>query len=260
MKNFARLQNDFQDCVMTDDVSVLSDLVQGSRASREVLFGVYKFAYVSRLVEAMRKDYEYLHGYLGDETFDEMARSYISAKPSRQANLRWFSHAVPNFLKENEPYSRHPILSELAALETALSDAIDAADDAVLDLADMAALPPEAWKDLRLRRHPTSCRLDCSTNVAAVWMSLKNDETPPDVADISSQLLIWRQDAMPMFRELSEEEGMMWDEAAKGVSFGVLCSMLAMYDDPDSAAARAAGYLHGWVTAGLLAGDHRDDA
>jgi hypothetical protein len=58
----------------------------------------------------------------------------------------------------------------------------------------------------------------------------------------------------PMFRELSAEEAMMWDEASGGIPFGVLCSMLATYDDPDGAAARGAGYLHGWITAGLLTG------
>ena len=47
---------------------------------------------------------------------------------------------------------------------------------------------------------------------------------------------------------------MMWDEAANGIPFGVLCEMLATYDDPDGAAARGAGYLHGWITAGLLTG------
>ncbi len=56
-----------------------------------------------------------------------------------------------------------------------------------------------------------------------------------------------------MFRELSTEEAMMWDEAAKGIPFDVLCEMLATYDDPDGAAARGAGYLHGWITSGLLA-------
>ena len=44
----------------------------------------------------------------------------------------------------------------------------------------------------------------------------------------------------------------MWDEAANGIPFGVLCEMLATYDDPDGAAARGAGYLHGWITAGIL--------
>ena len=45
---------------------------------------------------------------------------------------------------------------------------------------------------------------------------------------------------------------MMWDEAANGIPFGVLCEMLATYDDPDGAAARGAGYLHGWITSGIL--------
>ena len=55
-----------------------------------------------------------------------------------------------------------------------------------------------------------------------------------------------------MFRELPAEEAMMWDEATNGIPFGVLCEMLATYADPDSAAGRGAGYLHGWITAGLL--------
>ena len=33
---------------------------------------------------------------------------------------------------------------------------------------------------------------------------------------------------------------MMWDEAANGIPFGVLCEMLATYDDPDGAAGRGA--------------------
>ena len=37
-----------------------------------MLFGVYKYAYGSRLVEAMRNDHKLLHSYLGDEMFDAM--------------------------------------------------------------------------------------------------------------------------------------------------------------------------------------------
>ena len=97
-------------------------------------------------------------------------------------------------------------------------------------------------------------RLELATNAAAIWLALKNDETPPDATalDEPARLLIWRQDVTPMFRELPAEEAMMWDEATNGIPFGVLCEMLATYDDPDNAAGRGAGYLHGWITAGLL--------
>jgi hypothetical protein len=125
----------------------------------------------------------------------------------------------------------------------------------------MAGFAPEVWNDLRFKPHPTAARLDLSTNASAIWMALKNDETPPDAISLQepSRLLIWRQDNTPMFRELPAEEAMMWDEAANGIPFGVLCAMLATYDDPDNAAARGAGYLHGWVTAGLLTGASTSD-
>lgn len=152
------------------------------------------------------------------------------------------------------PYAGHPVLSGLAALEKALNDAFDAADGKVIDLAEMAGFAPEAWSGLRFEPHPSASRLDLATNAAAIWLALKNDEAPPDAAELEqpARLLIWRHDVTPMFRELPPEEAMMWDEAADGVPFGVLCEMLATLDDPDGAAGRGAGYLHGWITAGLL--------
>ena len=81
---------------------------------------------------------------------------------------------------------------------------------------------------------------------------INEDLLREDLAAPGCQLLIWREGVTPMFRELLNEEAMMWDEAANGIPFGVLCEMLATYDDPDGAAARGAGYLHGWITSGIL--------
>lgn len=256
MSEFARQQNDFQRGILSGDDSILAEILDSPKEKREVLYGVYRHAYGSRLVEALRNDHGLLHGYLGDEMFDAMGYAYVAAKPSHHPNLRWFSQGLPDFLKSTAPYSDHPLLADLAALEKALNDAFDAADAPVLTLADMAGFAPEVWNTLLFQPHSTSCRLDVSTNAAAVWLALKNDETPPDAValDEPGRLLIWRQDVTPMFRELTAEEAMMWDEAANGIAFGVLCSMLATYDDPDGAAARGAGYLHGWVTSGLLTG------
>lgn len=256
MSDLARQQSEFQRGILTGDDAVLREILDSPSEKRETLFGVYRHAYGSRLVEAMRNEHALLHSYMGDEMFDEMGHAYVAANPSQHPNLRWFSKNLPDFLKTTAPCADYPILSELAALEKALNDAFDAEDAAVLALADMAGIAPEAWANLKFHAHPSALRLDFSTNASAVWLALKKDETPPDAIALEQpcRLLIWRQDVTPMFRELTVEEAMMWDEAAGGIPFGVLCSMLATYDDPDGAAARGAGYLHGWVTAGLLAG------
>jgi hypothetical protein len=261
MSEFARQQDDFQRGILSGDDSILAEILDSPKEKREVLYGVYRHAYGSRLVDALRNDHELLHSYLGDEMFDAMGYAYVAAKPSHHPNLRWFSQGLPDFLRSAELYSDHPVLADLAALEKALNDAFDAADAPVLALTDMAGFAPELWNTLKFQPHPSSRRLDVSTNAAAIWLALKNDETPPDAAtlDEPGRLLVWRQDVTPMFRELAAEEAMMWDEAANGIAFGVLCSMLATYDDPDGAAARGAGYLHGWVTSGLLTGVSSDD-
>ena len=59
---------------------------------------------------------------------------------------------------------------------------------------------------------------------------------------------------MARFRPFSTEEAMMWDEAAKGVRFGVLCGMVATFAGGYDAELRAASYLKGWVDTGLLTG------
>lgn len=46
----------------------------------------------------------------------------------------------------------------------------------------------------------------------------------------------------------------MWDEAVKGVRFGVLCEMVATFVGEDDAELRAASCLKGWVDTGMLAG------
>jgi hypothetical protein len=256
MSDLARQQADFQRGILAGDDAVLAEIPDSDKEKRETLFGVYRFAYGSRLVEALRNDHELLHAYLGDEMFDEMGHAYVRARPSEHPNLRWFSQGLPEFLRANAPYSDYPVLGDLAALEKSLNDAFDGADGAVLDLTDVAKFAPEIWQDLTFTPHPTAVRLDLTTNAPAIWRALKNDETPPDAETLEepTRILVWRQDNTPMFRELPAEEAMMWDEAVKGIPFGVLCSMLATYDDPDSAAGRGASYLHGWVTSGCLSG------
>ena len=256
MSDLARQQSDFQRGILTGDDKVLAEILDSPQEKREVLFGVYKYAYGSRLVEAMRNDHKLLHGYLGDEMFDAMGEAYVAAYPSQHPNLRWFSKDVPDFLRATQPYSDYPVIADLAALEKALNDAFDAAEAPVLALTDVAGIAPERWNDLTFQAHPSAFRLDVSTNASAIWLALKKDETPPDAVTLEQpcRLLIWRRDVTPVFRELTVEEAMMWDEAASGIPFGVLCTMLATYDDPEGAAARGAGYLHGWVTAGVLTG------
>jgi hypothetical protein len=261
MRDMARLQEAFQHAIMTGDDAVLSEIRDSPRENRQVLFGVYRNAYVQRLVEILSGEFPTLLAHMGEDDFDEAARAYVAAHPSRHRNARWIGVDIPGFLAGTEPFSARPELAEIAALECALSDAFDAADAPVLAITDLGTIPPEAWNGLRLTAQPSARRLDLSSNALAIWSAIVDDEPSPvaETLDAPERVIVWRNDATPRVRAMPVEEAMLWDEAARGHTFGLLCQMAATYDDPDNAAARAAGCLVGWINAGMLAGAEVED-
>lgn len=249
----AEMQAAFQRAITLGDDAVLGELLDNSRTSRKVLFGVYRHAYVARLIEVVRNDHPLLHAYLGDDTFNEIAKSYVADRPSQNQNARWFSHRLPDYLAERHPDKLQ--LTELAALERALNDAFDASDCETLTLTDLSAFPPESWSGLIFEPHPSAKRLAFESNAFAIWQALKNGESPPlvEVSTIPENIIVWRYETTPKVRRMTGEEAMMWIEAVNGVPFGDLCELVAVYDNPDSAPLRAAQHLQGWIASGLLA-------
>lgn len=246
-------QDRFQRAILDRDDAILKDIPDGPRETKANLLGIYRDGYVLRLIEVVGNDHEQLRSYLGEERFSDMCRIYIAECPSHHPNARWFAHRLPEFLRSHAGYSREPVLGDLAALERALNDAFDGVDAPALALGDLLALPPEDWAGLGFAAHPTALCIDVLTNAAAIWAALKAGEKPlPRVVARDVRILVWRRETTAMLRELTPEEAMMWTELGNGARFGELCQLLAAFDDPATASARAAGHLKAWLEAGLL--------
>lgn len=250
----ADLQALFQRAILEGDNDILKAIPNSPRENNETLFGVYRNAYVLRLIEILQGDFTQLHAYLGDDDFEKIARAYIAAHPSRVRSARWFGAQLSEFLRATKPFDRRPVLADLAALEIALNTAFDAADAPVVAMAELASVAPDDWANLVFTPHPSVQRIELLTNAAAIWIAMVGEEPVPRAVKSKNgvKVLVWRQDAMPKFRVLKDEETMMWTEAAKGVRFSVLCELAAAFDDPDTAAMRAATYLSSWVQSANL--------
>jgi len=254
--SLAELQAQFQQAILSGDDRVLDLIPPNSRTTRDVLFGVYRNAYVARLVEVIANDHEVLKAYVGDDYFDDLARAFIASNPSLSQNARWFAEALPDFLAQREPYAFNPQLAELARIERTLALAFDAPEAEAVDLATLQAIDPDDWEHLVFTPHPSVRVLELTTNALEIWTALRADVMPPEVEriDAPQHCLIWRHDVTPMVRAMPPDERMMWFEASKGVPFGQLCQLLAVFEGPETAPLRAAGLLQGWLAAGMLSG------
>lgn len=256
MSELARLQALFQAALLAGDETILASLRDSSRTTRDVLFGVYRNAYVGRLVEVLGNEYGVLRAYMGEAAFDAMARAYIAAHPSRRQNARWVGAHLVGFLRRHEGYAPRGELADLAAIEMALSDAFDAEDADPLSEGVLAGVVPDQWGRLAFAPHPSTRSFEVGSNAFAIWRAVREEGAPPPAGEAGADryLFVWRDGTMPKIRVLDAEAWMAWQEMANGRTFGELCALLAFAGEADSAPVRAVQHLKSWLASGALAG------
>ena len=253
-RQLAATEARFQANVLAGDPAIDAEIDGDSEAFRDTRLGIYRDAYRLRLIEVLGTDYEVLHKYLGDALFDAAARDYLAAHPSIFRNVRWFGARLAEFLRATPRYATHPVLAELAQFEWTLGLAFDSPDEDAVRFEEVAAVPPEAWSELRFSPHAALRVIDLRTNAVAIWKEI--DDKDSFEVDISAEPVtwaIWRKQHSPFFRSLADDEAWALKAMLARASFGEICAGLCAWVAEEEAAARAAGLLRGWVEEGWIA-------
>ena len=114
-------------------------------------------------VEALLAAFPVCGQIVGAEFMRGVCRCYVSAEPAASANLCDDGARMGDFLAQFAPAAELPYLADVARFEWAWHRAAWAAAADCWRPAQLAALPPEAWADVRLSRHPAA---NC---VASPW-------------------------------------------------------------------------------------------
>ena len=249
MTTLQTLQSQFQQALLRDK-PLAADLLSAGNVAQ---FGVYRVAYRARLRAALRDNFETLPRVMGDDAFDALANAYIDSHPSQHYSLRWFGHALCDFMAANAALVDHPAMVDLARLEWALRQAFDAAPAELLSADALAALPASDWADLRLGLHPSVQLLALQWAVGPIWHALKDgqdDMVPPQA--LAHHLLVWRQGMNTQWKSLSPTEAAFVQDLLDGRSFGELCAALALRVGPEHAASTAVTLLSGLLKTGAM--------
>lgn len=261
MKNLAKLQHTFQDCVLNSGNALSTAWVSASgRASPEIQLSIYTHAYRSRLLEVLTNDYPAVLMAIGEDQFSRLANDYIQAHPSHYFSLRDFGRHLPSFvaalIQQDAGYREMPWLHELTLFEWTLGQAFDAADAPRLNEQDMSAILSQAWPKLRFIPHPSVHRLDFVWNIPEMWQLL-TDDNPVQVTarrDTASPWLIWREQLVTRFRSLQIDEQRAFDAMREGGRFNEMCEVLTPLMNEDKVPLRIASLLKSWITEGLISG------
>jgi hypothetical protein len=251
-----QLQREMQSGLLGEESAIEAHIADTPPLTKEARLGIYRHAYVTRLIEALREYYPVLHQILGDEDFEALAAAFIRAHPSVHRSIRWYGREIAAYLRAEAPFAEQPILAEIARFEWRLAESFDSADAGVLDRAALASVEPAEWSDLTFCFHPSVQRLTLEWNTVAVWKALSVEEAPPAPERSADDVawLIWRRNLENYFRSLDLVEATALDAALAGRNFAEVCGALALKVPDDEVPLRAASLIATWLDGGLLTG------
>ncbi len=149
----------------------------------------------------------------------------------------------------------------MALFERAMVDAFDAPDAAPLNLQALAAFTPEDSPRLVFAFHPSVILLALSAGTFAAYEKLDSEAggSPPEPAQASEAVAVWRCKEETAFRELEPDEFVALSEAKSGRPFGEICQMAAFQQSGELAPERLAQFLASWFEDGMIVGVSTQD-
>ena len=253
MPELKDLQKNFIDFLRGQDSQMESLIVNQKPVPIHTRLGIYQNAYRERLKDVLAVDHELLATYLGHELFDQMAYGYIAEYPSTFTSLRQFADRLPKYLSEVEPFSELPILAEFAGFERSLLQVFDAGEVERKVFADLLALEPELWPEMRLRFHPSTQIKNFSWNSIAIWKALKAEKEPPERIQEDSVWLLWRDtDRLSSFIPIQNSESFALRGFLQGENFANICEILSEWHDEEAVGEVAVQYLKKWFDMGMI--------
>ncbi len=254
MTGLSTLQRKFLDYLQHADMSIATDIAASTDDECQRRLSIYYNAYRIRLRGSIETDHPVLSVYLGNDGFERLATAYISKHPSAETSLRHFCDALPEFLRQQSPYSEIEVLAQLAMFERLLMDAFDAADAAPLTSDFFSSLAPEQWPQLTLRLHPSMRIFVTDWNCIDIWRAIKAERVPPDAQQNNHRAwLLWRnQERLTEFRSMAVDEHAMLQSIVRGENFAAICTVMLEWTGEDAVADRVLSHLRRWIDAGLI--------
>lgn len=251
--NLRETQQQLLDYLIGGDESIKSQIVETAKVSSNTRLEIYGNAYAIRLVEALAENYPALSTLLGESAFNQLGFKYLEVYPSSHFSVRYFGHALADYLREN--HSEEPHLSELASFEWELRHAFDAKNGTPITLEVLQVISPEKWGGMTFKFHASLSCTELAWNVPQLWQALEEEKELPSLekAEYPITWRLWREKNLKIFyRSMVVDEAWALQAMQANKNFAEICEGLCEWVDEAHAPQRAIELLRAWIDDGLI--------
>jgi hypothetical protein len=232
--------------------------------------GVYRNAYVARLLDCLREEFPALHYCLGDELFSFFAASYVQAEPPQSYSLGDLGGGLADFLRrtcpavdsQGEP-GWSTFIIELAAWERTVSEVYDGPgpeDEPPFSLESLDFERPETAATLQLVVAPSLRSVECAFGVHRYAAAVRQGLSPQVPLPQQTFLVVLRHAYRVRHYELDPQAWRLLQSLAAGVPLATAIATVAIHGsgepgvhhDPDRLAQRLYDWFRHWGALGFF--------
>ena len=226
-------------------------------SARQPGFAVYRNGVIKHAVDSLQANFPAVARLVGDEWFGAAAATYVRMAPPRTPVLLEYGADFSDFLRNFEPAADVAYIADVASLDRMWTEVHIAANDTMLDAAELASITPEAFAAsvLRPRRSIRWAWFE-STPAYTIWSANRRLADPPEGLDWQGEgALISRPRDSVEWRPLSMGGCIFLDACAAGEPIASAADSALAAD----ASTNLEQLLYGLLTAGAFSAIYRSD-
>ena len=196
---------------------------------------VYRNGFLKACIDALRANYPSVEGVTGEERFAALARPFVEANPPGAASLVEYGEGFPQHIRDTRDVHGLDWLVSFASLDRAWTEVYFSEDDGIEvgpPGRDSGALrgpgvpsDAEALMNLRGRLSSRVRLVSLDYRMLDAWRRLREGEpgSRVEIRHASQQVLVWRNGAEMLYRDLAVPEHAF----IAGVASGRTCAEAA---------------------------------
>jgi hypothetical protein len=229
------LQGAFRDALLGGNARRILREIDEPRIGAAGALAIYRNHVRISLTAALRTTFPVVCKLVDDRFFGFAAHAYIQAQPPAAPCLAEYGASFPDFLAGFAPCRGLPYIADVARLEWALNLARIAPRAPRLDLAALAALPPDALPRIVFSFDPSVGLLASAHAIDRIWFA-NQEPAESCVIDITgaSRLQVYRAVDGPVFASLEPAQFLFRQALQRGLPLGdaaeAACAADPMFD------------------------------
>lgn len=169
--------------------------IAGNGLAPEARLRIYRRSCNEIQTAALRTSYPAVLALVGQDWFDQTARTYRRAHPSVSGNLQAFGSRLGDFLETLPACHTFPYLPDVARLEWLRQQTILAAESASITRERLAWALGNADAPLRITLHPSLHCLESRHPILTIWnFAMQPDPGRLDLGPDGESVMLWRED------------------------------------------------------------------